>query len=260
MARSRSASSNLPLIAAAFSVVVVGAALGYYVLGRPLPPAASVTPTASVPAPAPAPEASRPPVSLTPHVKNSDYTAPGAPRIVIQEDRTPQISGATGKARLATRPKSDTLDIPTPDVEPAPESHPPSPAKPTRTVSETPDAPPDTPAASDTPPPAAPSDSDFEKLGARPDPEAGQEGGGSGGDRALFRVQSASFGQMKNARRLADALRERGFSPSTRTEREGDKTVYKVQIGAYRTRSAANKAALELQNNGYPAYVSPITP
>lgn len=247
------------MIAAAFGVVVVGAALGYYVLGRPLPLTTNVASTPDVPAPAPTPAASPLPASLTPHVKSSDYTAPGAPRIVIQEDRTPQISGTSGKARLAARPKSDTLDIPTPDVETAPASRPPSPVKPTPAVGDTPDAPPDTPAAPETIPPAAPSDSDFEKLDGRPDPEAGQEGG-SGTERALFRVQSASFGQMKNARRLADALRERGFSPSTRTEREGDKTVYKVQIGAYRTRAAANKAALELQNNGYPAYVSPIAP
>jgi cell division septation protein DedD len=90
-----------------------------------------------------------------------------------------------------------------------------------------------------------------------PDTEASQQGSGG---HARFRVQAGAFPEEKNARVLADALRGRGFSASTRADRDGDKTVYRVQIGAYRTRTDAGKAALDLQKSGYPAYVAPINP
>ncbi len=69
-------------------------------------------------------------------------------------------------------------------------------------------------------------------------------------------LEEGAKAKSQELRALADALRDRGYVTSTRSEREGDKTVYKVQIGAYRTRAAADKAAQDLQSNGYPAYVS----
>ena len=71
-------------------------------------------------------------------------------------------------------------------------------------------------------------------------------------------MQTGSFAAPENARALADALHSRGYSTSTRTEQDNGKTVYKVQVGSYRSRAAADKAAQDLQKNGYPAYSSPI--
>ena len=75
-----------------------------------------------------------------------------------------------------------------------------------------------------------------------------------------FRVQTGSYTDESHARSIADELRSKGYSSSTRSEREGDHLVYKVQVGAYRTKSGAGRAAEDLQKKGYPAYISPISP
>jgi len=194
---------------------------------------------------------------------NGNYTAPGAPHIVIREESAPTL-----------RQVNRTVPTPPADTEASQEAAPPVKVKLPQETSDAPAtdgadagsaAPTPTspatdaaPAAGDGKPPApppAPADPDFERVGKPGDAESGQEGG-----KAQFRVQTGSYTDESNARSIADQLRGQGYSASTHSEREGDHMVYKVQAGAYRSKNGANKAAGDLQKKGFPAYVAPITP
>ena len=202
------------------------------------------------------------PPTLRAHT-NGNYTAPGAPRIVIREESAPTLRQVN---RTAPPPPADT--------EASQEVAPPVKVKLPKETSEAPAtdgtttdnaAPtPTSPAADTAPvpddskppaPPPAPADPDFERVGKPGDAESGQEGG-----KAQFRVQTGSYTDESNARSIADQLRGQGYSASTHSEREGDHMVYKVQAGAYRSKNGANKVAGDLQKKGFPAYVAPITP
>jgi len=208
---------------------------------------------------APVTPSAAPPI-LRPHA-NGNYTAPGAPRIVIHEENAPILRRVD---RAAPTPPADTeasQEAPPPvQVKPAKDSSDTAPTDgagggaitPTTTPGDT--APP-TDNSKPPAPPAAPSDPDFEHVGKPGDAESGQEGG-----KAQFRVQTGSYTDESNARSVADQLRGQGYTASTRSEREGDHLIYKVQAGAYRSKNGANKAAGDLQKKGFPAYVAPITP
>ena len=207
-----------------------------------------------------------PPAAAPPTLRartNGNYTAPGAPRIVIREESAPTLrqvnrtvptppadTEASQEAAPPVKVKlpKETSDAPATDGTDATAAVP----KPTSPATDT------TPAADDSKPPApppAPADPDFERVGKPGDAESGQEGG-----KAQFRVQTGSYADESNARSIADQLRGQGYSASTHSEREGDHMVFKVQAGAYRSKNGANKAAGDLQRKGFPAYVAPINP
>ncbi len=273
MARPNNTLKNTGLIVA---VVAVAFGIGYFALGgshtAPAPIDTLPTP-ASGPTPVAAPRlAAAPDTHIAPRTKNSDYTSPNAPRIRI-------VEGSPSSLTITRRPAqpeapADTSSASSRDSE-ASQAAMPADTSSTTDISagSTPSAPSaagsDTPGSGDTPlipPAAAPAntasgtpDQDFEQVGGHGNSEAGQDGANPGG-KAQFRVQTGSFAAQQNARTLADALRGRGYSTSTHAEQENGKTVYKVQIGAYRSRAAADKAAQDLQKSGYPAYSSPISP
>ena len=274
MARSQP-SAVFKYIGAAAAAIVGGVAIGYlFGNARDAHPAVQTVPTPSVSTPLiPAPTLS--PSAIHPRTANGNYTAPGAPHIVIQEEKQPILRRA---APLT----------PPPDPEATQEAAPPAPAPPTdqtapadtanTPANDSAPAPTGTPdtgsgapgPAAPTPANPAPADPDFEHVnsGVKPpppvnssDPESGQQGGGSGDSgKVQFRVQTGAYTDESDARSIADQLRGQGYSTSTRSERNGDHLVYKVQVGAYRSKNGASKAADDLQKKGYPAFISPIGP
>lgn len=266
MARSSSHSNTVKYVAGAVAVVGVAFCLGYFVIGgsRPQTPPENTEVQNAIPPPAPAsvkPVSTR--IATTVRTQNGEYTAPGAPRIEINEDKTPSLTDTTKmqpKPQNAAKPNDPEASqeaSPTPRtasvVAPSPD---------TATVPATDATPPgtDTTATDGTnatpqPTPGTTGDPDSEQVTGHGDSTSAQDGSGG---QAQYRVQAGSFVAADNAKALADALKKRGYLTSTRAERDGDRTVYKVQIGAYRTRSAADKAAQDLQSSGYPASVSPI--
>ena len=259
MARNNS-NGTLKFVGAATAAIVGGVAIGYLFGGahapRPTEPVVQQpVPVVSTPTP------SVKPSSVHPHASNGDYTAPGSPRIVIEEEKMP-ILRRVAKIIPANDPEANQEvappvkpNKPVAPVKPNPATSPVTPAPTPPHSDNTSPSPPDN---SSTPPatPAPPADPDFEHVGKTPDPETSQEGGG----KAQFRVQTGSYTDESKARTDADHLKGEGFTTSTRSEREGDHMVYKVQVGAYKSRAGANKAADDLQKKGYPAYVSPISP
>jgi cell division septation protein DedD len=244
-------------------VIALGTAIGYYVIGGARD-THSVSAIPTTPAPAAETTVSPPAKSVAqihPHATNGNYTAPGAPHIRIVEEKTPSLTDETHTSSDDTPPRSTASS----DSEASQESAP-TPATQSASASagdqtsDTPSSPPpaDSSAAPDTA--SSSSDADYEKTTVHSDTGAAQVTANAVSGRALFRVQTGSFAAARNAKILADALRNRGYNASTRSERDGDKTVYKVQTGAYRTKAAAGKAALDLQREGYPAYVSAVSP
>ncbi len=277
MARSQS-SGVLKGIGVGAAVIVGSVAIGYLFGGlrdahpgvQPAQPAVSTTLT---PNPAPAPPA------VHPRTTNGNYTAPGAPRITIEEESQPVIRRiappvttpaadpeATQEAATVT-PKPASNEAKTTDTTPLPstDAGTPTPSTPDSATNGTP-----SPAAPASPPPA-PADPDFEHVntpapGASA-PASGQQGGKTPDPRTQtdatkvqFRVQTGAYTDESSARSIADTLRSQGFSASTRSERDGDHLVYKVQVGSYRSKNGADKAAGDLQKKGYPAFISPIGP
>lgn len=247
--------TTLRFVAVGVAVIALAFCIGFFIIGGSRTPPAT---PAAIFAPTPLPGAGAAPApkrlaSTGPRLKNGDYTAPGAPRIHIVEERTPSL---TNTSQLQPKPALPATPV---DPEASQEAAP----KPKTAAAVTPDTTPkpnsvDTGQSDPAPDnsdatPAAGTDTTPNASGGHSDSETGQDG-----TQPQFRVQTGSFEAAKNAHALADALRDRGYVTSTRTERDGDKTVYKVQIGLYRTRAAADKAAQDLQSNGYPAFVSPM--
>ena len=238
--------------------IIGGVGIGYLVGGARAPrtgdqvvqPAPSAV---STPAPIVAPTVQRP------RAVNGDYTAPGAPRIAIREESAPVLRRVT-RTPLTTPadPEATQEAVPAPRSVQAPAAESTLPDGNTSGTSPAPDSGAGTTPSPgpDTSTPPAPADPDFERVNKPADLEKGQEGGG----KAQFRVQTGSYTDESHARSVADELRSKGYSSSTRSERDGDHVIYKVQVGAYRTKGGAGKAAEDLQKRGYPAYVSPISP
>ena len=273
--------------------VAGGAAIGYYVIGGPhsgsqAPDAAAIqqSPVPAAPDTSPAP---------TPHKiarahLSTDYTAPGAPRIRIVEDKTPTLNdSAVGPhdAHSDTN-ASDATDIPTPDAEASQQADG-SPVAPSKAGRSAADATSDTTAPL-TPPATPPSpktttpDPESNQTGApgvattpssapavppavgtaTTDPEASQTGSAGRsaktGGRAQYRVQAGSFADAGNARDYVNSLHDRGYDADLHSEHKGDKTIYQVQVGAYRNRTSADQAATDMRRSGVPVTVSPVNP
>ena len=273
----RRSNNGVKYLAAVVAIVAVCVPVGYLLAGRsqPTTPAPENVIPQSLPSDTPAPQPKPARVAITPRATNGDYTAPGAPHVEITEERTPSLIDTSNQ-----QPKADKTPASTPDAEASQEAAPtpkdtdittPTDTSPDPDSTTVPDGSPNAPVTPPAPPadsnspvpppatPAQPSDPDVEQIGTgHTDPEASQQGDTTA--KSQFRVQTGSFATADNAKTLADALHRRGYATSTHSERDGDKTVYKVQIGAYRNRAAADKAAQDLQSSGYPAYVSPIAP
>ncbi len=264
MARNNNA---VKYLARSVAIVAVAFGVGYYVIGgaRPQPtPPENVVPANVAPPTAPAP-AKPVIIGRAPRTQNGEYTAPGAPRISIVEERSPSLLDTSKlQPKPAVKPADSEASqeaAPTPKPVAADTTPADTASDGTDTPAPSPDAPTATPPDDGTTPAPdakASADPDTEKVaGASGDSEAGQDGVSG---KAQFRVQAGTFVAPENAKALADALRRRGYATSTRPQRDGDKTVYQVQVGAYRTKSAADKAAQDLQSSGYPASVSPTGP
>ena len=249
--------SNSPLKFTGVAIVVIaGSALaGYYLAGgahsptsAPPTQVASDTPSTTPPAASDNTAVVRP---SAPRNRSDDYTAPGAPSIRIHEEPNPTLK----------RPKpTDSTPKPDPEASQEDAPKPTANAAPPATPAD-PNASPDTPAPPAAPdtatPPPAPGDSDYEKTPAPAggDSEASQQADASAHG-PIYRVQAGTFDQARNAHMLADVLKDRGYTTSTIAEHRSDKTVYHVQIGAYRNKATAKQSALDLQKMGYPAYVA----
>lgn len=279
MARSQS-NTVVKVLGAGFAVIAGGAAFGYLFGSAHLPHPAEQTTPPAVSAALPLPSAPKlNPSLIHPRTANGNYTAPGAPRITIEEQSEPILRRVTPPPAPAADPEaSQEATVPpvkTPATATPDDSVSGTPAD-TGSAVPSPDARPgaSAPAVSTPPPPPpAPADPDFERVNppkpGASDPETGQQGGDKAqngrtqtdtGIRPQFRVQTGAYADESNARSVADTLRSQGFTASTRSERDGDHLVYKVQIGAYRSKNGASKAADDLQKKGYPAFISPMTP
>lgn len=282
MARNQS-NTVVKVLGLGFAVIAGGAALGYLFGSAHLPHTGEQTPQPAVSATLP-PVPKLNPSAIHPHTANGNYTAPGAPRITIEEQSQPILRRVTPPPAPAADPEASQEATVPAQTTPAPaavtaDTTRPAPAD-TGTPAPTSDTAPSgsvTPPIPATPsPPPAPADPDFEHVNGPkptapkpPDPEAGQQGGDKPqdgksqtdtGGRPQFRVQTGAYTDESSARTTADSLRSQGFSASTRSERDGDHLVYKVQVGAYRSKNGASKAADDLQKKGYPAFISPMTP
>jgi cell division protein FtsN len=278
VARNQS-STVLKFVGACAAVIVGGVAFGL-LFGSVRDPHPSVQPAPTPVSTTLTPPPSIVPSSIHPRTTNGDYTAPGAPHIVIEEERQPIIHRMTPPPTPPPDPEATQEAAPLPP-KPSPDETAPSDTTQT-TPSNSGTTPPSTPetnsggspspaAPAPASPPAAPPDSDFEHVNppkptpGTTDPESGQQGGSSGSaqndsSKVQFRVQTGAYTDESNARSVADTLRDQGYSTSTRSERDGDHLVYKVQVGAYRSKNGADKAAGDLQKKGYPAFISPIGP
>lgn len=280
MSRNR-ASTTLSFVGLSAVVIAAGVAIGYYGFGgmhtsQPVSDAPAIQESAApVSAPSPAPTA---PVTIRPERSSSNYTAPGAPRIHILEDKNAPLDSSPSPHAVHHRnDNADTTDIPTPDVEASqegtdtsrdtPDGTIPAVKSPDTTSSNDQSAPPD--AGSGTPnstpsPTTAPAQNSAQ-AGKALDSEASQTGDKGGTSkatqgRAQYRVQAGSFANADNAKDYVKALHSQGMDANLQTEQQGDKTVYKVQVGAFRNRADADQAAAGYRQKGVPVTVSPITP
>jgi septal ring-binding cell division protein DamX len=251
--------STRAFLISALIVILIGGATGYYLFGTqrsaPKPDQTMVAQTPAVETPAPPPAA---PPPTPPAKEGTDYTAPGAPKVDIVEEKNPTMTTSAQPSKH--KAKDDFLDNSGHDTEASQEGAPP-PDTQTPTDQAAADQPrPDNPDATSAQAPTTElDDADFEKIDNHD--ASGNTSQPADSGKPQFRVQAAALTMQANAQALASALRRRGYKTSIRVEQDQNgKPVYKVQAGAYHSRAAADKAALALLKSGYPAYVSPINP
>jgi cell division septation protein DedD len=71
-------------------------------------------------------------------------------------------------------------------------------------------------------------------------------------DDGRFFVQVLALRDRSAAAEVIDSLRRKGFGVRLFSEREGQSTLYKVRVGGYPTRPAAEAARDELRKSGHP--------
>jgi len=241
-------------------VVVVGSCIaGYYIAGGlPHGPEKSTETPASIPSTTASPSTTSAPSTrqtAQSDKPSGDYTAPNAPKIEISEEKAPKPAPEPPKPPVQT--SSATAEN---DSEASQQD--------TTTANATPDAgavgtvPAPVTGNATTPATTAPTaDPDYEQTTTSTDSEASQQAAPATDDtrRPKFRVQVGTFSQAMSARSLADALRNRGYTTTTVSDQDGGKTVYHVQTGAFKARSTADRITLELQRQGFPAFVTTIS-
>lgn len=179
--------------------------------------------------------------------RGGDFTAPGAPKIEVREVK-PHLLDTT------RTPKPTPKDQ---DPEASQEDAPPPPPDVTAPTDDAATAGQPSPVTGQTTTPAN-TDPDYESVGTGTDTAAtastGDDNSQSGGG-GPYRVQVGSFAYARNAKALADALHSRGYTTSTVIAKDGDKTTYHVQTGAFQSQKAAQKASEDLQKAGFPAFI-----
>lgn len=244
-------------IGAAVVVVVLGLGLGFYISGSPGED--SAIPKANDTAPAEVASTSAVGATSAPARPMGEFTAKGAPEIQIDEQ-----SPSPKKRQPLVQPFSQTPSpASTSDSASATSAAAPAPAAPAP-ASQSPDANPPAPSPTIAAPPA-PARNDAPDTPGTPDAAqspapasqatAAQSSGPDSGP--LYHVLvGTTFANEKNARIFAADLRHRGFMAMTWTVSGDSGPVYKVQVGAYHSRLAAEQTASQLQQSGYPAYIA----
>jgi len=227
------------------AVVVIGAGLGFYMSGSSKKDTGSSTSSTSAATGLPA-DATSSSVATAPtnaSLEAVNFTRKGAPHILIEEISPDQTSDKTKTDDASSQ--SNTTAQPSPDSSDstAPKDNNAAPA-PVNTT--------------DQPQPASTSSTDTPPI----DPNAGNTQGNSAVPATapapkpgVYRVVvSTLFSSMKNARIFASSLRRRGFMAAAQSSSSG--SSYQVQVGAYRSKASAESTVSQLQQSGYPAYIS----
>jgi|GEM_PF-863452 tetratricopeptide (TPR) repeat protein len=72
----------------------------------------------------------------------------------------------------------------------------------------------------------------------------------------FFTIQIGAFDELKNALQMKRGLQKK-FDPYTVQETRNGVTLYKIRIGRFRNRQDAEKVAVKLREEGYPAKIYP---
>ncbi len=72
----------------------------------------------------------------------------------------------------------------------------------------------------------------------------------------VYKVQVGPYSTREAANTMAAELRGRGFSTLIVNEESGSKATFRVQVGAFKSKASADSSAKELQANGYDAQIS----
>ncbi|HUV05741.1 MAG TPA: SPOR domain-containing protein [Armatimonadota bacterium] len=91
-------------------------------------------------------------------------------------------------------------------------------------------------------------------------PRASTEGGSrpasTSSQKRVFGVQAGTFANKANAETLAADLKSRGYKPEMKSVQMEDHTVYRVEVGEYKTREDAQGVADDLSSEGCSALVT----
>jgi cell division septation protein DedD len=260
-------------VLAAVAAVAVSAVGGYFLAGIQQPKQTDTTQAVQASQPQASPVATDSDKAVAPPPTQSpDYTAQDAPDISIREERAPIAPPTPKTDDTAQTSQSVDNSAGTNDSEASQEASPASPtdAPDANTTVGTAPAPGNAPALSASTPDqggpttlAAPTQTSDQDTGqsnsaTAPAPTLDTTQAPVASRIVRYRVEVGSFTQAMSARSLADVLRTRGYSTDTVTEHNGDRSVYHVQAGAFRSRSDAESATVELQQQGFPAFVSVI--
>ena len=70
-------------------------------------------------------------------------------------------------------------------------------------------------------------------------------------EKSSYRVQAGAFASKSNADVLVVSLKDQGYKPEIKTVQSGESTLYRVQLGTYKTREDAQKLADDLTAHGF---------
>jgi cell division septation protein DedD len=227
------------------AVVVIGAGLGFYMSGPSKKDAASTTSSTGSAAglPVDATSSSAATSSTNASLEAVNFTRKGAPHILIEEIPPDQTSDKTKTDDKSSQSDADAQPSPDSSESNAPKDNSAAPATATSTDQPQP--------ASSASANTVPVDPNANTAPATPPATATDAGSKPG----VYRVVvSTLFSSMKNARIFASSLRRRGFMAVAQSSTSG--SSYQVQVGAYRSKASAESTVSQLQQSGYPAYIS----
>jgi len=242
----------------AIGIVVIGAsaAAGYYLYGAHSGAAPSTSVSTNTTVAQPAEVAPTPaPVAPGPVQSAGKYVAPGAPPVMIAELKStpvPEKTDPDPEASQTGTPAVASATI-TDQATTDPSSTPPVPTSTSTDVtsdSANPPAPTSPPATDANPAPPtviapAPDQSVPSTTVSNPTPVAAGP---------LYCVEAGTFSSEKNAKTMVDNLRVLGFDASS-LPTDSTNTAFRVQVGAFHNKPAADSAVTTLQKQGYPAYI-----
>ncbi len=183
-----------------------------------------------------------------------------APRIdPVEEVQKPASLDATKDTKVVPDSGQDNLtdpsteptkaadpaptDPPAPTDEPKPKRHKKGAASAEIQASKTPDE--------EAAPPDSTDDVNDVRAARHKRPAAGVETSGG-----LFRVQIGVYSTHEKAEEMAKSASDKGFETTVHTVTTGDRTVYRVQHSAHRTRAGAETEKQRLVDAGFDAYIA----